>query len=161
MANTVAMMSVRCQSARPKRRSEVEEISLPSFWLERPVEGLVVYLRQSGSSASSTEVNILRSDGYDQWHPDAEQPLAAGRVGQLRGPAAICVDAVLETNLGGETMKEVEPQWCVRATKVPAWSHRDLQQKRVAKRTFCGRSATCETPLRRPKQLRFKSDRKF
>ncbi|CAK9082338.1 unnamed protein product [Durusdinium trenchii] len=98
-----------------RNRWAVQNLQSDPFLKKGQVQSSVLEL----SLRAPWQVNILRSDGYDQWHPDAEQPLAAGRVGQLRGPAAICVDAVLETNLGGETMKEVEPQWCVRATKVP------------------------------------------
>jgi len=80
----------------------VDEISLPSLWSERSVQSLVVYLRSSSGHqgmATGHEVNILRSQGHDRWCAQADRSLAVGRVGQLRGPSAVCIDAVLETNL--------------------------------------------------------------
>lgn len=79
----------------------VDEISLPSLWLERSVQSLVVYLRSSSGHHDMLrqEVHILRSHGRDRWCAEADRSLAVGRVGQLRGPSAICIDAVLQTNL--------------------------------------------------------------
>lgn len=79
----------------------VNEISLPSLWLERSVQSLVVYLRSSSGHHDMLrqEVHILRSHGRDRWCAEADRSLAVGRVGQLRGPSAICIDAVLQTNL--------------------------------------------------------------
>eukprot|EP00439_Symbiodinium_sp_Y106_P050652 s556_g6.t1 len=77
----------------------VDRISLPSLWLERSVLALVVYLRHSSSFTENTEVRILRGSGQDRWCAEGNRAVAAGRVGKLRGPSAICIDAILETNL--------------------------------------------------------------
>lgn len=77
----------------------VDRISLPSLWLERSVLALVVYLRHSSSFTQNTEVKILRGSGQDRWCAEGNRAVAAGRVGKLRGPSAICIDAILETNL--------------------------------------------------------------
>eukprot|EP00435_Cladocopium_sp_Y103_P027979 s595_g6.t4 len=68
-------MIVDWMAERPRRARRlplaVDEISLPSLWLERSVQSLVVYLRSSSGHHDMLrqEVHILRSHGWNTFGP--------------------------------------------------------------------------------------------
>lgn len=76
----------------------INSVSCPSLWQERSVLSLVIAPRQ-GRSTIQNEIRISRSHGFDHWSAQDDMHVAVGRVGMLRGPLAICVDAILDTNL--------------------------------------------------------------
>eukprot|EP00931_Biecheleriopsis_adriatica_P012206 TRINITY_DN11332_c0_g2_i1.p1 TRINITY_DN11332_c0_g2~~TRINITY_DN11332_c0_g2_i1.p1 ORF type:complete len:2486 (+),score=536.22 TRINITY_DN11332_c0_g2_i1:86-7543(+) len=78
---------------------QVESVSLPALWHERRVISLAISLRHAGGTHSVNEVRITRGYEADQWCAEDSNRAAVGRVGRLRAPFALVVEALLETNV--------------------------------------------------------------
>jgi len=85
----------------PSWRLRVVRISLPLIWKTREVRELSVSLAQGGKFLSRSEVLITRAARLDSWALGASmiENIASGRVGCLRGPFRLQVDALVESNL--------------------------------------------------------------
>ncbi|CAE8681415.1 unnamed protein product, partial [Polarella glacialis] len=77
---------------------KVESVSLPSLWKRRECHFIAAGFRKTTDSVAN-EVYITRSRGADQWCAQGGMDMAVGRVGQLRGPFELLIEALLESNL--------------------------------------------------------------